>query len=537
MLPVFKNIIRIFVLLITLLSIFIFGSCSTEKKELIIYDVYEVHVKSSLNVRTKPNGDAPVIYTLKNNERVQVMEFDNGWAKLYTKDGRDSYVSSQYIQLVYKQPNTQEIKDQQAAARDVKGSENLIILDHANLLSKKECEEIYGIYADKEAFFVIWTIDSVDRLDVNRYSSFINERITAAPYKDIIQSQNKDNKDLYLITYMNDRKLFNVESEAKVMSVIDISLHQEYFKVQYDAKESGLMTGLLCFSNLYDAGVKKFEASNGFVRFTTNAASASELLATDILANWMAPSNSWMYKYIFSWLFAIPYWIANWFIIHFNSIFLAILLMSLTCAALRLVNPICFPTGIDFKKRGKFYLTVVAMLLSFIMMISVIYPILYITLDMTKITAMIGFNDNPGLANVIINENINMSIPRSWITCLMFFIGFLLYKSVEPFALSVSLLPSKLQKAYAEQNKSHFLGEHENYLKEYKPYTSLVTSKMGNAIGESLITLIILVFILNGSAMLYLTVFVWTLLIPKIYSIITAVINWKRMGYFSHKFD
>ena len=52
---------------------------------------------SSLNVRSGPGTDNPVLFTIKKNEKVEIKESLNGWYKIKISSGKEGWASSSYI--------------------------------------------------------------------------------------------------------------------------------------------------------------------------------------------------------------------------------------------------------------------------------------------------------------------------------------------------------------------------------------------------------------------------------------------------------
>ena len=73
------------------------SSSSNSSSESAGYIAY-VSVNSSLNVRSESSTSGSVIASLKNGEKVQVIEKkDNGWSKIKTESGKVGWASSKYL--------------------------------------------------------------------------------------------------------------------------------------------------------------------------------------------------------------------------------------------------------------------------------------------------------------------------------------------------------------------------------------------------------------------------------------------------------
>ena len=73
------------------------NSSSSSSSESAGYIAY-VSVNSSLNLRSEASTSGSVIASLKNSEKVQIIEKkDNGWSKVKTESGKIGWVSSKYL--------------------------------------------------------------------------------------------------------------------------------------------------------------------------------------------------------------------------------------------------------------------------------------------------------------------------------------------------------------------------------------------------------------------------------------------------------
>lgn len=81
---------KLFTLLVFLSSLLFSVDCNA--------DTYIVNTKSGqLNVRTAPKRNAGLICTFSKGEKVDVMEINNGWAKLRLEDDETGYAKAEYL--------------------------------------------------------------------------------------------------------------------------------------------------------------------------------------------------------------------------------------------------------------------------------------------------------------------------------------------------------------------------------------------------------------------------------------------------------
>lgn len=544
MLRLFYSITKI----VILCSLLVLESCischkETERTE-IQYDLYEVKIKSSLNVRATPDSDAPKLGALYNNEKVHVVNINDGWAKI--KYGTQyAYVSSKYLTLVSKGNNdlTAEKEDtsgkpnsQNKFNTDSIGSKKMaLIFDNANVLSPEDYMMINQAYGNINAFLILWTVESIDKGDVLNYNNQIAAKLEEEPYKKYIDTHKPsdiDEEDIYWVTFIKDLGLLQVENESGVMNLINISMPDKYLHTQLKAKQSGLQAGLMDLSSLIKEATVKYKDNNWFVRIFINSSSLGEMITESLFKEQILPSNGFMHKYIFSWVTKIPCDFLNYLIAKTSSLSYAMIFLCLLYTIATIVKTNVIGGGYKQGETKKItYLLLTALFLLFLFVCLVIL-IFYTMCNMTDITAMQMYGWNNEMIATVTEHNLNHHIPRSWWLSLLFFISMFIYKLPNAWISVASILPSKNQQALAKSNPSHFEG-HQDLTSKESPYSDLFGDKAGEATGSSIFIIIVLTLLLNGTSMMYATVFTCSLMIGKIYGTIKLYLKWKSYGYFN----
>ena len=54
----------------------------------------------TLNARSGIEHNDKVLFSLKKDDKVLILDINNGWSKIQTKDGKEGWVSSIYIDLI-----------------------------------------------------------------------------------------------------------------------------------------------------------------------------------------------------------------------------------------------------------------------------------------------------------------------------------------------------------------------------------------------------------------------------------------------------
>lgn len=291
-------------------------SCKEDTpKEEITYSLYQVNIKSSLNVRMEPASNSRKIGALYNNDKVNVININNGWAKI--KFGSQyAYVSSKYLTLIENKSSNDSINKEIT-------SNKTIFFDNANLLSNEEYAFINQAYANINAYIIVWTTESIDKGDIIHYNEQIIDKLEEEPYDSKIKASkpsNIDEDDIYFITYIKNLGLLQVKSESGAMNIINISMPEKYIQTQIKAKQNGLKDGLIALSSLINEATIKYNENNWFIRTFINGSSLGEMITESLFKEQIVPSNSFFHKYIFSWATKIPRDFVNYLIAILGSL-------------------------------------------------------------------------------------------------------------------------------------------------------------------------------------------------------------------------
>lgn len=540
--------------IVIIFSLLVLESCischkETERDE-IQYDLYEVKIKSSLNVRATPDPNAPKLGALYNNEKVNVVNINDGWAKI--KYGSQyAYVSSKYLTLINKENKANshsnditaekgatsgELNSQNKFESDSIGSKKMaLIFDNANVLSPEDYTMINQAYGNINAFLILWTVESIDKGDILDYNNQIVAKLEEEPYKKYINTNKPsgiEDEDIYWVTFIKDLGLMQVENESGVMNLINISMPDKYLHMQLKAKQNGLQAGLMDLSSLIKDATVKYKDNNWFVRIFINSSSLGEMITESLFKEQILPSDGFFYKYIFSWLTKIPCDFLNFLIAGMGSLSYAMIFLCLLYTIATIVKTNVLGGGYKQGETRKLTYLLLIILFSVFLFVCLVILIFYTMCNMTDITAMQMYGWNNEMITTVTEHNLNHHISRSWWLSLLFFIGMFIYKLPNAWISVASILPSKKQQALAQNNPSHF-EDHQNLTSSESPYSDLFGDKAGEATGSSIFIIIVLTLLLNGTSMMYATVFTCSLMIGKIYGAIKLYLKWKSYGYFN----
>lgn len=537
-------IIRIVVILIVL-TLTSCISCHDDREKMEIqYCRYEVKIKSSLNVREHPSSESRKIGTLYDKDTVLVESINDDWAKIRYAS-QYAYVASRYLVSI-DNVDGERVADKNAnnnteflpttvdeESIDVGNGTNLLLFDNAGILSSEDCMMINEAYANTNVFLIIWTTDSIDKGDILGYNEHVFDLLEDEPYKDKIATNTSldlDDESVYVITFVKELGLLQVKNESDVMSLIEVSMPEKYLKMQLNARQNGLKAGMMDLLTLINEATQKYNEGNWVVRKFGAGSSLGEMLTATIFKDQILPSNSFWYKYIFSWMTKIPRNFLNYLIAIFGSLLNVVILLCF----IYIITTLIFIRSSGYKK-GKSKTGVIllwAIICSFILT-CLILLLLYTMCDMADIMAMEMYGWSNEMITVLLDHNLNYQVLRHWWLSVLFFIGMFIYKLPDPWILVASMLPSKIQKKLAENNESHFMGN-TNLMTKESPYTDLFGDKLGQSIGGSIFIMIALTLLLNGTSMMYVTIFAWALVIGKVYSAVQLYLIWKSYGYFRY---
>lgn len=540
MMKLFDSLIRTIIVLL----IFILGSCischrGTENKE-TNYSVYEVNIKSSLNVRLQPTSNSEKIGTLYNNDKVNVLSINDGWAKI-EYGSQYAYVASQYLVPVdkeLKQDSTQQsdITDRNDYVFSDSISNKVLFFDQAHVLSDNDYIDINQAFANLDVFLIVWTTESIDKGDIIDYNNQVLDKLEEEPYEAKIKAfkpTDIEDDDIYLVTYVKELGLMQVTNDSRVMDVINISMPDRLLHAQLGAKQNGLETGLMDLSSLINEATAKYKEHNWFVRFYIKGASLGEMITESLCKEQVLPSDGFFYKYIFSWGTKIPRDFLNFLIAKSGSLNYAMIFLCFLFVITIIVKANIAGEGYNAKEwNGKKILTFLfsVVVLSFLFVCLVIL-LFYTMCNMADIVAMKMYGWNSEMIATVMEHNLELQVSKSWWLSLLFFIGMFIYRLPNAWISVAGILSPKAQQALAKINPSHF-DDDSDLLSKESPYTDLFAEKIGTAIGESIFIIFILTLLLNGTSMLYATEFTCSLMIGKIYSIIKLYSEWKSKGYF-----
>lgn len=524
------------------LSLFLVVSCisfgNQEKESEQLYDLYEVHIKSSLNVRSEPSSNSHKIGVLYNTDKVYVIEIKGDWAKIQY-ESKEAYVSAKYLTLVSSQHSaeceleTEHLSSVEPVQYETKDacyikSPEVLVYDNAGILSYLDSLNISQTFLGKNVRVILWTIDTLDKENILDYNNTVKKNLEQEIANKL---PNVEDENMYMVTFIKDIGLMQVQSESNAMKLMEISMSDKLLNIQLKARNVGLVEAMQDLSSLIVKASEEYENSGWIVKKHISWSSLGDLVSETLGKEIILPSNSFFYKYFFSWAIAIPRVFVNFLISIVHSVTVAVILLCVLCGILLVLKTNIVGGGYDKNNMKQVRTLLLVALVRSFLVTCIIIMIFYAMCNLADITVMQLYGWNHEMTVFVTQQNVHNDITRSWWLSLIFFVGMVGYKLPSSWVLVSSILPNEKQKALAKLNPSHFEGN-EGCLSKPDPYSDLLSEEVGPAIGGSLVPLIVLTLLLNGSAMLYAIIFTWTILLSKIYSIRVIYSAWKSNGFF-----
>ena len=532
-----------------LLFIVLFATgCRSEKKDSAPeyeYDIYEVRVRSSLAVRSQPNRYSTKIADLYNHTQIRVTGIENGWAQIIVVPPDSfGYVSGKYIEFMAQGPRisreSAEKKSEQAdekkseqedekklteadagkaadtdteseASSVASGSGNVLVEDSAGIFSDDEIRKIKSVGVPDGWTFAFVTTDSVPYMKLLDYNEDTYDRV-----KETLPKKERDN--LVVVSYVAGCRLVNYSATSSVSGYVSNFYRDDFSKIQYQTGTDSVtaQNGILMTGDLLKKAVEETKTMSWYKRWRlTSSCFIDEILDTGIVNN-MLPRDSFMHKYVFSWMMKLPFATARWLIDKTMSIWMS---MALTALIMILVHFIFLKLSFSLLNkplslitinfgRIAIYLYCLAMLVAFL---------LYILPSMANVDVMAlsGKYSGKDIANLLYFYG--RPAPNiGWGWYLLFFC-----LAVGNSSLDVNLLPKsflrrdvQLQDINARiSGKSVMAGikgimlfgseSRDKILNSENPYGEIYSGKAGEAMGKMVVAAGGACFVFNGTLVIY----------------------------------
>lgn len=567
-------------ILIILLLIIGFGlqSCNFSGDDRPQGDLYRVNVDTHLNIRDSPSKQGAIMGYIHDGALIEVLEVEDGWARIVYDDDATGYVSGEYLVLVksYKneepkdeeEPSVTEYDEQQqnnpadnpannatdgsSPEKGIAGGENVYFIGDSAILNDSEKKQISE--ALREAGEYVFIVNTKDRIATEAIFDYAPDLLDNLS-EEMDSSMNwwqrfkswfggdSPSSNLVLISYIRDASLLQAECNGTSLKYLRMSEPNKYYKLQAAATH-GLSSAIIDLGLAIDKAGAEYKARSWFVRAQINTGNIFENICEDWIVENILPNDSFLHKWILGWIFSLPFAFANWLFALTGSYLCTLLLIMATVLLLHFVamKGIFRVRRLGTDKAGcTSALSILLLILNVFLWLSMLSLLVYMIPEMAVVSVMSKSGHSEKLLLTVINSFFNFSISKNWILVVLFLVGIILSKGLKAdYALNATL-PSRVQKTiYAKnretiQNKALSSGEDID-IKQLDasdtPFLDLLIGSSGDEIGSALGPAIPLAFVFNGAFLLFASIFFWTKILKRLLYIGIGIISYRKQGLY-----
>lgn len=569
--------------LLFLLIALILQSCAFDRVEEPKYDIYRVEVGTYLNIRATPSKKGTVLGTINNGALVDVIEISDGWAKVSYRGEVIGYVSSDYLVLVRqakKTESTEPIADGEGdefgmdddtppiteadAARMKEGQPrkaeeaqqtvansggNVFFIGDSTLLASYEKDEIEAkLRSASEYTYIVNTVQAVPTGQLFDYAPGLLKGLS----KELDSSMSwwqkfkswfggdSPSDHIVLLSWVKGSGLLQAECNGNSLKYLKMTKPEEYFRLQESVRQNAT-SSISDLGLAIDAAGKEYDSRSIFIKGQINTGNVVDIICGDVIIENILPRDSFWHKWVFGWIFAIPLSAANWIFVMTGSYLRSLFLLMLVI----LVVHYFVSAGTFRQNKGGMQgcVTILGILLNLFLWLSMLSLIIYMIPDMCNIAVMEQSGFSHSVISVAIKEGQTTAVTKNWFLIAAYWIGTIIYLGFNAtFALNATL-PAYTQQRLFEANKDKFFTQLQlagndtdnNKLQmSATPYSDLVYAGFAkDSIGEHMAPTIFLSFVLSGTLILYLCLFIWTVVFKRGVFFLTGVIAYKKQGFYN----
>lgn len=547
-------------------------SCRSEETRQ--YDVYRVDVNTFLNVRTSPSKNAKVIERLDNGTMVEVIEIQDGWAKLKINGDQPAFVASEYLSLVKKHtgvtdasltsetsetPLTSDIQDtiesissdtitapQSALKTEITFTDsiNVYFMGDTTMLSSLERSLIYDRLAKTpEYIFIINTVPHIATDAIFDYAQDLLNKLTDDMDKP--EGVRKNMKSWYggeipssriiLLSYIKDCALLQAEGNGNALRNLKTTHLQKYLQLQLEANEEPALAISSMGAAVVQAG-KAYDTQTWLMKSQTQSSYIWDCIGAPCISHDLLPHDTILYKWVLSWLLALPVKLINFVVQLVGSVPLALLILVL-------VNVLLYFSTIVGNHRDSDYeegcLAQLAHIGNIFMWCSIACMVLYLVPDMSNLVVMEQSGYPTRLLSIAKAEYLTGAPSKNITILLIALVGILLAAGIQPlYALNATLSDLRQQTLWENQKlrvmssvKKSVLkhSDLDTILQSKKPFTNLFIRYFINVgIIRTFYIWTPLAFVCSGTALLYVVVVAWTLAAKKLLTVAVGALSYYR---------
>ncbi len=545
------------------------------------YDRYRVEVNTYLNVRATPSKKGAIVGTVENGTLLDVVDIEDGWAKVRYRGEDAGYVSADYIVLVRRSGKRSESNDSvrqgESAGEDISlatapeatpaggGSvpvsqpeesvlKNVTFIGDSTVLTPydmAEIEERLGKAPDY--LFVVNMADSVPTEALFDYAPDVLDNVSreldsTMSWWQIVKSWfggDSPSSNIVLLSYIKNDRLLQAECNGNSLKYLKMSRPEEYFNLQEKAR-ADYVDGICSMGLEIDKAGKEYAQRNWFVRAQVNTGNIFNYICEDILVENILPRDSFWHKWVFGWIFALPFSSANLiYVLTGSCTATLIIFMFMVLGLYYLGNHLKFALYRKFTQdqivAGKAGCLMPSV--NFIITLGHIYlwlcmlsMVVYVMPDMCTVSVMANSGYPDSVISTASQNFSTTAVTKNWLLVTVFVIGLVLSNCLEKDYALLATLPGKAQMRIFEKTKDQLEAQIDNLKCKMSdlensstPFTDLAISYAGREeVGQTVFPAIILTFVFSGTLLLYASLFLWTRALKRIFYIIIGVLSYKK---------
>lgn len=556
------------IFIISILSALLLTGCWPDPEPDPPCDLYEVNVKTTLNLRAEPDKNGEIVGRYRRGDIVKVSdETDNGWAAIYYAGRVRGYVSMDYLTLIEKHRGVDETQDNDNA----NGSESAITVDPAGVLNSNEevgdadgmtkdnvtIDDEEGIFTTaqrqyiidslslrKDYTYIITATRSIDKGDIlshgsdmlSQFSDHLDAGISWWTKFKSWFGGDLPSSNLVVISYVADIRMLQANSNGVAMKYVMMKEPDKYFDIQNDAINGEIYVNIAKIGNLVADGGEDYAKRNWFVKGQINTGDILDGIIDGLLADNILPSNSRWHKWLFGWLFALPFAFANWLLNLCGSYVLTMFAFMIVYLLIQYVFARTFRNDVS---DGKKALGCFLLLPKIFVWVSFLTLVVYITPDMSTVLDLKESGYSSGLIKNVTHHFMNDHFGKPWWIVVLFIISMMFVKGVDGDLAVYSRLkpivqqrilknaPDKVQSMMTRKGIDTELSKLES---EDEPMSALFLDKLGNEIGTVIATTLPLSFVFSGTLILFATIYLLTISLARLIMILRALQPYRQQG-------
>ena len=530
------------------------ASCSYSGPAKQQYDIYEVKVKSSLNVRERPDTKSPIIYRYSNGSHIDVIEIEGEWAKVSLTNSI-GYVSAKYIEpykLLERPARTENVQENVAGTdydRDIADNNDISTgkpfkraqaspdgnadLSMANDYIGDETKAVrspdslsYLIKLPEGLNIDLIIIDSVAPNKIFGIANELNDSIVDK-HPEYQQNWFKrwtaywwNDEEHYTLVYIRAFRLLTVGGSGNALKILRELKIDEYYGAQKIARENEMEGIENMISRLAEARMY-YKDLSWVMRNELSISSPFDYLADSFILQNLLPNDTFWYKYIFRWLFFVPMRIGMFLTNLLGSFTLAFLLV-IACNVLVVWRWSVY----KYKKVPTFQIVAITMTIRALLLLTLIAMMLYLIPNMANVANMEASGFSHEDIDGVLRQYSHTAMHRSWWLITLFIAGGIAYMLTDdPLVMSCSLFSNKAQQTllamvpiqnYLTRKGIIYSSDISELQKEDKPFLKIISGKIGEKLGKSLVLTIIFAFVLNSTFLFYVMIIIWMKLLNRL---------------------